>query len=44
MAKANGAYIVEVNLERTPISNYADESHFGRAGEVLPALFKDLIN
>ena len=44
MAKANGAYIVEVNLERTPISSYADESHFGKAGEVLPIIFKDFLN
>jgi len=38
MAKARGAYLAEVNLEPTPLSAVADESHHGRAGEILPIL------
>jgi NAD-dependent deacetylase len=38
IAKAHGAYVVEVNLDPTPVSPLADESHPGRAGEILPRL------
>jgi NAD-dependent deacetylase len=38
IAKAHGAYVVEVNLEPTSLSAFADESHHGKAGEVLPRL------
>lgn len=38
VGKAHGAYVVEVNLEPTPLSSFADESHHGKAGEVLPRL------
>ena len=38
IAKAHGAYVVEVNLEPTPLSGVADESHHGKAGEVVPPL------
>jgi len=38
IAKAHGAYVVEVNLEPTPLSGFADESHHGKAGEILPRL------
>jgi len=38
IAKANGAYLVEVNLERTPLSDHADEVVLGKAGKLLPAL------
>ena len=38
IAKANGAYLVEINLERTPLSDYADEVILGKAGKILPAL------
>jgi NAD-dependent deacetylase len=37
-AKQKGAAVVEVNIEPTPISDYADVSLFGTAEEVLPAL------
>lgn len=37
-AKRSGAYVIEVNLEPTPISSGVDESLFGLAGEVLPML------
>jgi NAD-dependent deacetylase len=39
IAKAAGAYIVEVNPERTPISRLSDEVLTGKAGEVL-SLFR----
>lgn len=36
IAKAAGAYVVEVNPERTPLSSICDEVLTGKAGEVLP--------
>jgi NAD-dependent deacetylase len=38
IAKAHGAYVVEVNPEPTPLTSLADESHHGKAGEILPDL------
>src|SRR5882724_1871544 len=38
IAKSNGAYLVEVNPERTPLSEFCDEVVTGKAGEVLPQL------
>lgn len=38
IAKSAGAYIVEVNPERTPLSNLCDEILTGKAGEVLPII------
>jgi NAD-dependent deacetylase len=38
IAQAAGAYVVEVNPERTPLSDSADEVLEGRAGEILPLL------
>jgi NAD-dependent deacetylase len=40
IAKAAGAYVCEVNPERTPLSEFCDESLTGRAGEILPLLGK----
>lgn len=40
MAKAAGAYICEVNPERTPLSTSCDEVLTGKAGEVLPLISK----
>ena len=37
-ARASGAYVVEINPERTSLSPDADEILTGRAGAVLPAL------
>ncbi len=34
VAKQNGAYVVEINAEKTPISGMVDESLIGRAGEI----------
>ena len=36
IAKAAGAYVCEVNPERTPLSDLCDEVLTGKAGEVLP--------
>lgn len=38
IAKESGAYLIEVNLERTPLSDVADEVLLGKAGEILPQL------
>jgi NAD-dependent deacetylase len=38
IAKSVGAYVVEVNPERTPLSQLCDEVLTGKAGEVLPLL------
>ena len=38
IAKTAGAYICEVNPERTPVSDICDEVLTGKAGEVLPLL------
>jgi NAD-dependent SIR2 family protein deacetylase len=37
-AAVNGSRVVEVNLERTPISEVADVSLLGPAGTLLPRL------
>ena len=39
-AKNNGAVVVEVNMEPTPLTPQADFSFHGRSGEILPALVK----
>ena len=36
IARAAGAYICEVNPERTPLSNLCNELLTGNAGEILP--------
>jgi NAD-dependent deacetylase len=36
IARASGAYIVEINPEETPLSDLCDEVINGKAGEVLP--------
>jgi NAD-dependent deacetylase len=38
IAKAAGAYVCEVNPERTQLSDFCDEVLTGKAGEVLPLL------
>lgn len=39
-AKRSGAYVLEVNTEPTPLSKLADDSVYGKAGDVLPALLE----
>ena len=38
IARAAGAYVIEVNPERTPLSNICDETLIGKAGEILPLI------
>jgi NAD-dependent deacetylase len=38
IAKAANAYVVEVNPEETPLSNFCDEVLTGKAGDVLPLI------
>ncbi len=38
LAKANGAYIVEINIEQTPLSIHANESMRGMSGKILPQI------
>lgn len=42
MAKQNGAKIIEINKEASMISNIADYSLYGKAGEILPRLVKEI--
>ena len=42
ITKNSGGLVVEINVEPTDITSYADASLFGPAGEVLPALWKSL--
>ncbi len=37
-ARKNGSYIVEVNIESTELTGYADQSFFGKSGEILPEI------
>lgn len=41
IAKREGAILIEVNLEETPLTSKADISLFGKAGELLPHIFED---
>lgn len=43
IAKEYGAFVVEINIEPTEISNRVDYSIFGKAGEVLPQIV-NLVN
>lgn len=38
LAKRGGAYVVEINISPTGISDFADEVLLGKAGEILPKL------
>jgi NAD-dependent deacetylase len=42
VAKNSGGAVVEVNLEPTDVSTYADLSIFGRAGDIMPAIWKTI--
>jgi NAD-dependent deacetylase len=44
IAKSAGAFVVEVNLEATPLTGMADQSLFGPAGEILPKIFEHLLS
>jgi len=40
LARQHGAYVVEVNIEKTSAADYADEVLIGKSGEVLPELLE----
>lgn len=42
VARNGGAFVVEINVEPTPISGWVDESIPGKSGEVLPRLTERL--
>ncbi len=42
LAKQNGAYIIEVNIEETEISHIVNKSYFGKAGEILPMIVDEI--
>jgi NAD-dependent deacetylase len=41
--KSNGGFVIEVNLEPTPITNVADVSLFGKSGDILPAVVDGVV-
>ena len=41
--KDNGGFVIEVNLEPTPISTVADISLYGKSGDILPRLVEGLL-
>ncbi len=42
IAKRAGAYLIEVNLERTELSSLADEVFLGKAGEIMPEIIDSM--
>jgi len=42
-AKQNGAYLVEINLDPTPLTEYADFAVHGKSGEILPGVVQLII-
>jgi NAD-dependent deacetylase len=41
-AKDNGAIVIEINKDPTPLTPFADHSFLGKAGEILPALVEQI--
>jgi NAD-dependent deacetylase len=41
-AKRNGAFLIEINPEPTPLTDEADEFLQGKAGDILPALVEEV--
>lgn len=41
-AKRSGACLIEINTSPTPVTDYADFTLLGKAGEILPKLVEDL--
>ncbi len=42
IARSKGAFIVEINVEPTPISGWVDESILGKSGRILPKLLESM--
>jgi NAD-dependent deacetylase len=43
LTKNSGGLVIEINPERTDVSSYADLSIFGRAGELMPVIWKAML-
>ncbi len=43
MAQRNGAFLVEINPEPTPLTDITDEFLVGKSGKILPELLKDIL-
>jgi len=43
-AKSSGAFLVEINIASTEISDQVDQSYFGKSGEILPDLLKAIMD
>jgi NAD-dependent deacetylase len=43
LTKNSGGLVIEINAERTDVSSYADLSIFGRAGELMPVIWKAML-
>lgn len=41
-AKENGAIVIEINKDATPLTPLADYSFLGKAGEILPVLVEQI--
>jgi len=41
--KSNGGFVIEINMDSTPISAVADISLYGKSGEILPLLHRGLL-
>ena len=44
LAREQGAFLIEINPERTPLSGLADEVLTGSAGVILPALYDQVVS
>ncbi len=44
LAKRSGSYLVEVNIESTELSRFADHSFIGKSGEILPKILNEVKN
>ena len=42
IARNGGAFIIEINVEPTPISGWVDESILGKSGQILPQLLESM--
>lgn len=42
IARRSGAFVVEINIEPTELSRFADETLFGKAGEILPQIIETI--
>jgi NAD-dependent protein deacetylase/lipoamidase len=43
LTKNSGGLVIEINPERTDVSYYADLSIFGRAGDIMPVIWKAML-